>query len=330
MGGDTSKETIDPSIKVKDQKKICAEELGALYSDADADIRGKLEFLYTNVFIQSGKLNGSKNQRMEKCKECIKKESNCYYALERLMDGSDRSLEAIRNEYSLEYCFNGALKEWKTSTIFNKGTREIQRIQRTACCHLHAAISMQYYLTEGRYGMIDFMQYVRTSSPELIEKYLFSDSGSSVKALRNMLQDGSKIDAIGNYVPDNEFIALFERYGPFLISRFEVSKDFADTSNKEKYDFTQINETKLNEKEIGLHAMVIVGCRIHKGNLILLVQNWWDIRPFFITSRDFLEYHHAEIYFCRTKQMKKKDFIYNDGLFAEALDFPETFDVEDI
>jgi hypothetical protein len=31
-----SKETIDPSIKIKNPKEICAEELGAIYSNADA------------------------------------------------------------------------------------------------------------------------------------------------------------------------------------------------------------------------------------------------------------------------------------------------------
>jgi hypothetical protein len=328
MGLNSSKSAEE---KNETSKKWCIRELKKIYTTADNNMKKKFEFLYDSVFS----LNNQRelvSSRIDLCM-VVKSISKCSDALERLMTGNDKNESTIPCAFSLEHCFNSALKEWiQQSIFFTKGIPEIQRIQNTACCYLHASIAMHYYLTNGQYGMIDLTKFILKSSSEVIKKYIRGEGGSSINVLENMLQENSKFEYMSSSESNENFIKIFDNYGPFLVSQFRVTEDFIKAVNGINYDFTETPTKSLSDQNPEeKHAMVIVGYRCMNEKLILLVQNWWRSCPFFITTRSFLDYHRALIVYCTTKQtVQRKNFSYNSCVYAEALDCPESYVPEDM
>jgi hypothetical protein len=330
MGGSQSEDLDEPLTESdKDDgglfsKKFCVKELGKIYSKAHPNLQKMFIFffLYRKAFDLTDLSEGAKYSRLSRCLKIRdgadnNNDNNKYFrVLERLMKHKDTTKTEIPYSYSLKTCFKGNLSYWENvpTTVFNlRNVTEIQRVQETALCHFHAAIVMHYYLTKGILGMIDMTQFI-LSSPFLIEKYIFAPGGSSSDDLRNMLQDNSLLIHIGEDCEDGKFMELFNKFGPFLISGFEVTDDFFDpptptlssvptstltsisptsstsslnlisqspspVPNQVKYDFTNVENVKLEVR--GCHAMVMVGYNVEKksGKLILLIQNWWRSRP---------------------------------------------------
>jgi len=180
-------------------------------------------------------------------------------------------------------------------------TTLVQRQQRSGgLCFMHGPAVAQHY----RIGfscrknrdtpMLNLGLYVKTqSTSDEMYRHIFDDrGGDSVSFLRQILQPGSDVIFVDPTAVNNEF----ERYGPALLSRFQVFEDFQD-------DKVHFHSGSPRGESRGRHAMVALGmCVRADGARHFLVQNWWANKQFVEMSEDYLKQCDGLLVFIKTLQ----------------------------
>lgn len=91
--------------------------------------------------------------------------------------------------------------------------------------------------------------------------------------------------------------------GPALVSMFMVHKDF-QLSEK----VVHLGHEVTDPKQIGFHAMVLVGYRkTEAGQDRFLLQSWWKAKPFIEVDAPYLEQRGASLIFVTTVQKQIPD-----------------------
>jgi len=81
-------------------------------------------------------------------------------------------------------------------------------------------------------------------------------------------------------------------------------------------------------KNLGLHAMILIGCRTKETKKYFLLQNWWKKKQFVEVDEEYLEECSPTLFYVKTPQESiPKKFPTNFAKFAENenLDKQETF-----
>ena len=150
----------------------------------------------------------------------------------------------------------------------------VQRAQLSGLCYIHGPDLLQHYLvsmtSSVSVGMIDMSKLIRdTFTAKQLEYHIFDNKGgSSFSMLKFILTKGSNTFASENHTEN------LVRYGPGLVSYFEVYEDFRD-NNKFSYSGIPTGDS------VGLHAMVLIGYRKDEhGKVFYLLQNWWKDKQF--------------------------------------------------
>jgi hypothetical protein len=202
-----------------------------------------------------------------------------------------------------------------------------QRSQESGLCYLHAALVLQYYMVaqnKEHAGMIDMIKMIRTCwSGVKLDKHIFDDAGdSSHQVLKTILQPETAPLSPHSILQDSEsaFMMAMQRYGPALVSVFAVHEDFC--GNQASHDGMP------SGAPLGLHSMIIIGCRRDDHNkLWFLVQNWWHHKQFIEISQDYMLNCECVVYFVRTPQHDIPSvFPIQNHFFAENtnVDKPES------
>ena len=180
-----------------------------------------------------------------------------------------------------------------------------QRFQKTGLCYLHAVVVYLYYAVRRNNKsfdeVIDIAEMIKTKfTSDQIYNYIANDNGgSSVVVLeyfaglisRDMECSIDSIPVVSSisvkFVTEDMFIS----YGPFVLSGFDVYNDF--------YTGNQISFTSASSPSgecIGKHAMLVIGVRKStNGELIFLIQNWWEEKQIVEMSQLYLMQHHARV-----------------------------------
>jgi hypothetical protein len=128
-----------------------------------------------------------------------------------------------------------------------------------------------------------------------LRRQVFDDIGDDSRMyLRPLLLENScLIGAMGMPEFYGEYL---QRYGPALVSEFEVHDDFSDDSVHHHYGST-------TGKSMGMHAMVMVGARKDATHgWCFLLQNWWKNKQFDEVNETYLQRSRALVFFIKTPQ----------------------------
>lgn len=202
----------------------------------------------------------------------------------------------------------------------------VQRYQRQLLCYLQAVSVMQHYLlclkstdTTGTTGTMDLCSFVQSFSGRALHRHLTNRGKSSVEALKEVLLPGTTLKNVGF----QQFPEYFHKYGPALVSDFQVTSDFKNRrrENRNKFYGHPESVVELNgEGNLEKHAMVAVGYRHdHDGKLFLLFQNWWSDRQFVEVDEDYYNGVGAMLHICATPQTKARSaYVMLEGTFMES------------
>lgn len=153
----------------------------------------------------------------------------------------------------------------------------VQRVQRSGLCYMNAPAVVQYYAVwhhsrTVEHKMLDIATDIRTHfDAKALQKHIFNDEGGdSWSHLDRILQPGSEILDVGR----SEAARCLSEYGPGLVARFVVHRDFFD--NRAMHHHYGAPQGKV----VGLHAMVLVGFRQEGERSFFLLQNWWKDKQF--------------------------------------------------
>ena len=182
----------------------------------------------------------------------------------------------------------------------------VERLQPSGLCYMHAPIVLQHYLVAmtniGKVPMLDMPKYLRSqiSTGSLYRRIWDDEGGDSFDFLEHILSVIPEENLHGIRTEERLTKSLHE-FGPALVSRFRVTKDFASNEEWQYLD-------KLEGKIIGLHAMVLIGCRSIGQERRFLLQNWWHKKPYVEVDLKYLLTTRANIHFIQEKQYSMGDF----------------------
>jgi hypothetical protein len=204
----------------------------------------------------------------------------------------------------------------------------VQRLQLSGLCSLHAPAVLHFYLSSMRYQqrekMLNIVGFVRDSfSKAELKKHIFeNEGGNSVRLLRRLL--GLADSCVVNcHISD--IVSHYDRYGPALVSQFQVHDDFCSLEQFFHYG------SPTGECKGRYHAMVLAGYRKDKnGNIYYLLQNWWKEKQFVEVSPAYLQECGVLVYFVTVAVEPLDDSCPSiDGSFSfyesEAVDLPESY-----
>ena len=169
----------------------------------------------------------------------------------------------------------------------------LERVQLSGLCYMHAPVVLQAYLVAMQTTvskMLDLADYIRKRrTAQELEDHIFRDEGGSSRAfLTQILANASGLrefhctsmvdEVVGQAIVDR-IISNLKLYGPALVSRFMVTENKAKIHQHLGQD---------NSKEVGLHAMVLVGHRTESGQDRFLLQNWWSDKSFIEVDAEYL------------------------------------------
>ena len=165
---------------------------------------------------------------------------------------------------------------YSTLLMVDDNTTRVQRLQRSRLCYMHACAVAHHYavwhalLASGAsstsHGMLDLARYMATHfSGKQLEKHVFDDSGgNSPVLLRCILLPDSIVVTSREDVYEEDL----RRYGPALVSSFEVHTDFENQAVHHHHGVPAGDA-------LGIHSMVLVGARTDAaGKRVFLLQNW--------------------------------------------------------
>ena len=181
-------------------------------------------------------------------------------------------------------------------------------------CHQHAPAALSRAVQarsvedgEARFVDMTSLWLARRSGEALRRRILYDVGGDSGGFLREIT--GEALVAINLRTPSAIRSALL-KYGPLLLSSFEVSERFLREA--EASTVFRLGEDEGSLK--GLHAMMVVGI---VGDT-LLVQNWWRKAPFVQMSIDYLDAHRGFLSALPVGYREHKVLIGNSGRVMEA------------
>jgi hypothetical protein len=176
----------------------------------------------------------------------------------------------------------------------------VQRVHRSGLCYMHAPVVVQHYLvsmrTKSDAGMIDVAAMIRdTWNGKDLTRHIFDAHGDNARTmLERILVEGS---VATSQVSWDRFPAHLKRFGPALVSMFEVRDEFYLNTHEGIFDGVASGQVR------GYHAMALVGARTdEQGKRWFLLQNWWPKMQFVEVSESYLESSGAEVYFVKTPQ----------------------------
>ena len=152
--------------------------------------------------------------------------------------------------------------------------------------------------------MLNVVAYIRTKlSCELLSQY-FCEGLCSRTLLGEILDKGSEIVETS---PENISRETFEKFGPGLLSTFDVCDDFLDAH-------VLSHTGGPGRRYAGGHSMVVLGVRKEGGSRIFLLQNWWQDKQFVEVSEDYMSCTDCTVYFVHTPQTFEGDSLpsYSD------------------
>jgi hypothetical protein len=210
------------------------------------------------------------------------------------------------------------------------------RRQKSGLCCMHAPVLLQHYLVSIAAGspkaafMIDIARYIdKYRKHDTLLQYLKDDRcGNSEDFLREIFASSTfkkksyNMDTLNDSL--DEFLCKLKIY-PALVSRFYVDENFINPVSGTSF----LSASQFNyDKRKGRHAMVLIGYRRHKNELIFLLQNWWKGRFFIEVSQSYLTACEATITFVESDMIKIPDYFpVVRSIYAEtSADCGETYD----
>ena len=177
---------------------------------------------------------------------------------------------------------------------------------------MHAPVVLQAYLVAMQTTaskMLDLADYIRKyRTAQELEDHIFRDEGGSSQAfLAEILANPSGLEEFACRSMVNEdvgqaitncIIKNLKKFGPALVSGFMVTENFLEA--KIHQHLGQGNSG--NSKEVGLHAMVLVGHRTESGQDRFLLQNWWSDKSFIEVDAEYLAGQRASLVFVQSDQ----------------------------
>jgi hypothetical protein len=182
------------------------------------------------------------------------------------------------------------------------------RCQRTGLCFMHAPVTLQHYLVcickgkKSDTGIIDIASYINKYwKSDKLADYLFRNRGGDsyrffleinhhVPDLRMKL-DRFHMPNVDQKFWESMMVELQSR--PVLLSNFTVRDSFQSSVA------VSFNTFNRDEKEVGQHAMLIVGGRKSEDEYYFLLQNWWSGRYFIEVSSTYLQETDSVLTFVR-------------------------------
>ncbi len=196
----------------------------------------------------------------------------------------------------------------------------VERIQKSGLCFIHGPSLLCYMLCSmyapEKLGMIDISEFLRRDvGSDLLKSHIYSDSGgSSVDILKHFLGPNSQEDFLRPDIMSSEIPLLLEKYGPALVSTFEVFDCFYDSS-------ITSHTNKPQGKSHGHHSMVLIGYRKNtmNGETRYLLQNFWIRKVFVEVDANYLKSCGAIFTFSTaTNTTMSNSFTFNYNKHVEA------------
>ncbi len=157
----------------------------------------------------------------------------------------------------------------------------VQRVQKSRLCYIHAPLVLQHYLVSRKtsskqVGMINIAHYIHDhfDTGKLEKRIFYNEGGDSAYQVDNILIPDPEISPIArkNYTMDTMKV-----YGPCLVSKFKVFKDFQQ-GDQVMFHGKPPNKNKNNLMRC--HGMIMIGFREDQGKRYFLLQNWWAKKQF--------------------------------------------------
>lgn len=216
----------------------------------------------------------------------------------------------------------------------------IQRYQKSKLCYLHAVTMVQYYaicffcVKNGlpiQHSVLNIGFYIKKNfNPKRLERHIiYNNGGNSFLELKMILEQDSKYNHV--YFDTEEdvvplIITNLRKYGPALVSNFNVQDDFGNVHKRKHYG------TITREPNDNGHAMVLVGYREEDGKHYFLLQNWWLEKQFVEVDIDYLSSCSPSLHWVTTEQKgipKELPTNFGTWLETEAAEFLDGYDLED-
>jgi len=191
---------------------------------------------------------------------------------------------------------------------------KVLRMQKSRLCSIHAGVVLQHYLiTIGKnskdenFGMVDISKYEANQlKGDNLMKFIKDELSIPAEFFfRNILCQFSRRDniitiplpvpvTIPTHNPSCEEILSRIEFYPALVTNFAVTTVFK-ARGMHSYSGMPNGEEDEYEKT---HAMLLIGMRkTNDGKYFLLLQNWWESKPFVEVSSEYLAYCGGKIHF---------------------------------
>jgi hypothetical protein len=216
----------------------------------------------------------------------------------------------------------------------DKEFAHVERFQKDGDLgYMHAPVVMQHYLVamsvDEFVPMLNMITYLRQrQSPSGLYNHIWrNQGGDSVRFLLKILRDVRRtLEILPDSLSEGESTLreYMDKFGPGLVSRFEVTENFRTSNN---WQYTGHFEAPENS----MHAMVLIGYRELKGGEYrYLLQNWWKSMPYVEVDLEYLVSSNAVVHFIKERQEKIGPFETNSLNLVECdadsceQHFPET------
>jgi hypothetical protein len=246
--------------------------------------------------------------------------------------------------------------EWRDSTtgasVFFEHTSPgsvKQRAQIHGTCYMQAPNVLVHYLCCLHHGgappsgvptMTDLTKLrLRHFSANHLWMFITQDQGGYAKEfLRELCTHPGTYDTTdlsGARLADDAIIANLVRYGPALVSTFDIKGE--EVGDDPVYDHrvhhhAGVDDVRVPVKKLLYHAVLIVGHRrCGDGSVQFLVQNWWKQKQFFTCDSEFLKHRNASLVWVTTPvasvRVLQPDEVVTANIAQSAPDGAATCDV---
>jgi hypothetical protein len=203
----------------------------------------------------------------------------------------------------------------------DKEFAHVERFQKSGLCYMHAPVVVQHYLVsmavDESVHMLNMVAYLRQHQSALgLYFHIWHDQGGdSEQFLLKILQGVPHTIAMhpGSLSKGTSTLREYmDKFGPGLVSRFEVTQNFCTSNN---WQYTGPFEAPENS----MHAMVLVGYReLEGGEYRYLLQNWWKYMPYVEVDLEYLVSSKAVVHFVKERQEKIGPFASNSLNLVES------------
>lgn len=191
----------------------------------------------------------------------------------------------------------------------------IQRRQKSGNCYIHGPIVAYYYLQAMRSQdakPVDIRKFVlQHLDVEHLSKVITRvGGGASRYVFQTLVGDRAKMFPCGFSDNNNDVEENLRKYGPGLITGFQVEQKFHGDSASHGGAF--------HGPVLGSHSMVLVGIRRDENNKPwILIQNWWRSKQFCEVDSTYFTSANATILFCKGL-IGKSEFTTRAAAYDEA------------